>query len=137
MSITLLKKTALVANIPEQQAALDNIVPIDYIMDWFRARASKHGIKNRILVLQSDTGSGKSTAFPSILYKNFAMGPRAKNIAVTQPRILNAISIVKEQICGGPYYPWLKLGKNIGWQTGATQRKPAKGLVFMTIGVLV
>lgn len=135
---TLLKKGSLVSNTgsSKEQKKLDEYVPIDYIMEWFNSKisGSTTGLSNRILVLKSDTGSGKSTAFPAILFDRFfKLG--AGGIACTQPRIINAVTIVRDLTTGG-FYPFLKLGENIGWQTGST-RKPTKyGLTFMTIGTL-
>lgn len=136
--ITLLKKGALRANTadPIKQEELDQIVPIDYIMNWFSDRINLTGIANRILVLKSDTGSGKSTAFPPVLYKTFYK-TGAGNIAVTQPRVLNAINIVRDQITGSGFYPYMKLGENIGWQTGPSKKKSKNGLIYMTLGVLM
>ncbi len=136
--ITLLKKGSLRANVNDQlkQEELDQIVPIDYIMDWFSSRLNLTGVANRILVLKSDTGSGKSTAFPPNLYKNFYKSGSG-NIAVTQPRVLNAINIVRDQITGSGFYPYMKLGENIGWQTGPSKKKSKNGLIYMTLGVLM
>lgn len=132
---TLLVKGSLVSNVIDEQSSLDNIVPIDHIMNWIRIRQSMSpSIKNRVLVLKSDTGSGKSTAFPATLFKTFfKLG--AGSIACAQPRVLNAVSIVRD-LTSGTHYPFFKLGENIGWQTGPTKRAPVVGLTYMTIGVL-
>jgi HrpA-like RNA helicase len=114
----------------------------DYILDWFAKRipVRRGGIPmikptgpgDRILIVRSGTGSGKSTTFPPELYLRFndAVG---KNIAVTQPRILTAVSITADII---EFYPDFKLGDNIGYQTSLYTYKPKKGIVFMTIGTL-
>ncbi len=132
---TLLVKGSLVSNVSDDQSSLDNVVPIDHIMNWIRVRQSMPpSIKNRVLVLKSDTGSGKSTAFPATLFKTFfKLG--AGSIACAQPRVLNAVSIVRD-LTSGTHYPFFKLGENIGWQTGPTKRAPVVGLTYMTIGVL-
>lgn len=127
---TLLIKGSLVSDDPK----LANVVPLEYIIDWFKNAMTKPpSIKNRILVLKSDTGSGKSTAFPATLFKVF-FKKGGGSIACAQPRVLNAVSIVRD-LCSSPHYSFFKLGENIGWQTGPTKRLPAVGLTYMTIGV--
>lgn len=114
----------------------------DYILEWFQKRIpSRRGgvpvikaksASDRIMVLRSGTGSGKSTTLGPELYKRFYEATK-KNIAVTQPRVLTATSIPLEIV---KYYPEMKLGETIGYQTGAYIYKPNKGVVFMTDGVL-
>ena len=142
--ITLLKPGSLVAYDQTdklEQEKLDEIVPIDYVMEWFQDRQNSSGLKNRILVLKSDTGSGKSTAFPAILYKIFfkKVGTfgTPDNIIITQPKVMNAITIVRDQVAGSEYYPFMVLGETIGWQTGPSKKKPRYGLLYATLGVLV
>ena len=120
----------------DKKEDLSNIVPIDYIIEWFKQRVNKTGIGNRVLILKSDTGSGKSTVFPAHLYKWLSgVNPRAK-IAVSQPRVLTAISIVREELIGTGYYPYLKLGENIGWKTGSSRKTVDFGLTYMTVDSL-
>lgn len=114
----------------------------DYIMDWFRQRVpSRKGgipmikaksVNDKIMILRSGTGSGKSTTLGPELYINFYDATR-RNIAVTQPRVLTAMQI-PEDIAG--IYPEMVMGDNIGYQTGEYAYKPKKGVVFMTVGVL-
>ena len=125
-----------------EKIAVTTSLAKDYILSWFAARIpSRRGglttipatsISDRIMVLRSGTGSGKSTTLAPELYTKFYQAT-LKNIAVTQPRVLTATSIPLEII---KVYPTLKLGKNIGYQTGSYTLKPAKGIVFMTVGVL-
>lgn len=133
--ITLLKSGSLVKNW-EGSPDISEIIPVEYIIGWFRGRLDKTGIINRILVLRSDTGSGKSTAFPVYLYKEL-FTKNAGGIAVTQPRIINAITIVRDQIAGSTYYPFMKLGENIGWLTGSNKKRSQYGLTYMTLGTLL
>lgn len=119
----------------------------EYILDWFRQRipSRKGGIpiikpksvNDRIMILQSGTGSGKSVTLGPELYINFneAIG---KNIAVTQPRVLTAMSIPVDDIAHVPPFieAGIKLGENLGYQTGNFVYKPIQGIIFMTIGVL-
>lgn len=131
-AITLLKPGSLI--FPENPAT----VPIEYILKWFKDRIHKEGSINRILVLLSSTGSGKSTALPPALFKEFiANGGSKSNIIVTQPRVINAITIPKDQIGGSEFYKYMKLGENMGWQTGPSKKQPTFGLTYATVGVLI
>jgi HrpA-like RNA helicase len=84
---------------------------------------------------------------PAELYHRFYDRMR-KNIAVTQPRVLTAIDIPQNQIVPFNTAEMLKasgkssrtpliLGENIGFQTGPESKRPMRGLIFMTIGVIV
>ena len=117
------------------QEELDKWVPLDYIMNWFDQRISETGsklaedISDRILILKSSTGSGKSTLIPPELFHLF-QNKTNKIIACTQPRVLTAIEIPKNTI--PPFHTREKLpsnrealiyGKNIGTQTGVFNKK--------------
>jgi len=151
----LVKGNLLATKWSPPQKTLDDIVPIDYIMSWFDKRTPKtYGASvqasspaDRILIVHSSTGSGKSTVMPAELYHRFYARLR-KNIAVTQPRVLTAIDIPANQIVPFNTAEMLqKTGKrertpimmddNIGYQTGMESRKPVKGIIFMTIGIIV
>jgi HrpA-like RNA helicase len=120
-----------------------NTIPAkEYIMDWFRKRvpARRGGIpiikaasvSDRLMILRSGTGSGKSTTLGPELYINFYEATR-REIAVTQPRVLTAMQIPDDI---SSIYTEIKMGDNIGFQTGNYVYKPKKGIIFMTIGVL-
>jgi HrpA-like RNA helicase len=116
----------------------------EYIMDWFKQRipARRGGIpiikptspSDKILVLRAATGSGKSMTLGPELYLNFYEATK-RNIAVTQPRVLTATGLPLD-IVEIPSYSDLKMGDNIGYQTGKFTYKPRKGIVFMTVSVL-
>lgn len=134
---------------------LDELVPIDYIMDWFDKKISREpSSKNppgkspadQILFIRSSTGSGKSTVMMSELFHRYYSRTR-RNIACTQPRVFNAVDIPTKQVipyntkqklrdAGYPDREALILEENIGYQTKAFTKKPTKGLIYMTIGVL-
>lgn len=124
------------------QSELDKHVPINYIIDWITQRRNMHGIKNRVLVLESDTGTGKSSILPPELYHVFKSDTR--NIISAQPRVFNTKQIPKdilpfhtsETLKGTGREP-LVMGKNIGYQTGEFVKRPNNGLIFMTYGTLL
>ena len=72
----------------------------DYIIEWFTKRIpSRRGgipiikpksVNDRIMILKSGTGSGKSTTLGPEFYNNFFESTK-RNIAVTQPRVLTAM----------------------------------------------
>ena len=121
---------------------INNMAAKDYITDWFNKRIpSRRGgipiikptsVNDRIMILRSGTGSGKSTTLGPELFIKFYDSTK-RNIAVTQPRVLTAIQI-PEEIAN--IYTEMTIGDNIGYQTGDYEYKPRKGVVFMTIGVL-
>jgi HrpA-like RNA helicase len=114
----------------------------DYVLEWFAQRvpSRRGGIPlisaetptDRILILRSGTGSGKSTTLAPELYLRFNESVK-KNIVITQPRILTAMSIPKNI---ARIYDEFTLGDNIGYQTGVYTYAPKKGIIFMTTGVL-
>jgi HrpA-like RNA helicase len=122
---------------------LENTISIDYILQFIAERIpQKRGSKpkitpkkygDKVIVLKSETGSGKSTTLPAKLYTTFFENTR-KGIAVTQPRVLTAMDLPSTIV---PYVPELELDKNIGYNTGAFKRLPKeRGVIFSTVGVL-
>lgn len=89
----------------------------------------------RYLAFKSGTGSGKSTTLPVELYRTFFEGIK-KNIGMTEPRVFNCIDIV-DSILKLPVNSDFHEGDNIGYQTGNFKKKPNKGIVVETIGVLL
>jgi hypothetical protein len=131
---TLLEARKIAAVDPAIQERIDQEYPvaIEYTMDWFKKAQELTGIENRVLVFKSDTGSGKSTVFPPFLYNRFYKKGQG-DIIVTQPRVLTAQTIPQDIVA---YNENLKLGVNIGWQTGNSKNVPNYGILFATIGVL-
>jgi HrpA-like RNA helicase len=137
---TLFNKGSLISNDnnPANQEKLNQEIPIEFILNWIKRRnlITNPKIKDRVLILKSSTGSGKSVALPPILFKEFYQKKQG-SIAVTQPRVLTTISIVKDQIAKSGYYPWMKLEDNLGWQTSSNKKMISEGLIYMTLGIFI
>lgn len=144
--ITLLKPGALVARMGEKQDELDKMVPLNYIMSWFDKKLQSknaNSMSDRVVILQSKTGSGKSTSVAPTLYLRFFKRYR-KRIVITQPRVLTAIEIPKDiakiDVYQKPNKDGLsiELYRNLGYQTQDYVRKTKeKGILFTTTGILL
>jgi HrpA-like RNA helicase len=149
--ITLLKPGCLVARMGEAQSDLDKRVPINYIMDWIgrkldQARLSKGKtltMSDRVVVLLSKTGSGKSTSIAPNIYLRFFDKYR-KRILITQPRVLTAMEIPRDIAMITSYQKpnehglSIELYRNLGWQTQEFVRKPKeRGILFTTTGIVL
>lgn len=109
--------------------------PIDYIINWFGSKLNLTGIENRVLILKSETASGKSTSLPPAIYRRFIHGSGGPGLICTQPRVLTAIENVNEML------KWnsdiMRLGQTAGWSTQYNKLKPKKtALLSATIGTL-
>ena len=150
---TLYNKGSLIPMMGENKKILDEIEPIEYILNWFDKRIPKtirgepdiliQNPSDKVVILQSGTGSGKSTSIPPKLYLNFAKRLN-KQIIITQPRVLTAIDIPKDiDLIDDFKKPnndglYIELYKNIGYQTQEFVQKPLeKGILFCTNGILL
>jgi HrpA-like RNA helicase len=126
------------------------VVPIDYIIDWLKSRMPEFGGKapaslaDRALIVRSETGSGKSTVLPAYLLRLLRSESTAPAIRVagagvmcTQPRILTAQTLARDQAADNENYPDLVMGATIGYQTGPVNEKPPSGLIYATAGTLL
>ncbi len=144
--ITLLNKGSLIPMMGEKQSDLDELVPIDYIMNWFDKKVDSKAadiMSDRVVILESKTGSGKSTTVPCQLYLRFFKRYK-KRIVITQPRVLTAMEIPKDIALIDAYKKpnkdglSIELYRNLGWQSQEFVRKPAeKGILFCTTGILL
>lgn len=146
MSISLLAKgtVKLSEHIDAEDAKFINKMrAIDYILKFIDRRTTSRGapikkppktIGDKIILLRSGTGSGKSTTIAPELYKTF-LNKTGRNIIITQPRILTAIDKAQDM---AQQYPNLIMGYNIGYQTGIRSYKPReRGITSMTTGILL
>lgn len=135
---TLMIKGKLVSpdNDPSQQKILNEYIPYEYILEWFKARLNLTGLENRVLILKSETASGKSTLLPPKIYEAFIHGKgNVPGIICTQPRVLTAIENVSQMVAN--YSSFLRLGKTIGWSTQHNKFRPESfGLLSATVGTL-
>lgn len=140
---TLLQKGHIIPAKGEKQKDVDELRGIDYIVDWFDTRLppeeglepynKANDVGDKVMVLESGTGSGKSTTIPPALYKKYRERTY-KTVLCTQPRTLTAQEIPVEIL---KYDKELQMGKNIGFQTGVFTRRPMKsGILYATIGIL-
>lgn len=143
---TLLRKNYIVPKkdaTTKEKKIIEDSISIDYILHIISdmiPEVSSNRIKNipraygdKVIVLKSDTGSGKSTVLPPKLYTTFFHRTK-RNIMVTQPRILTAMDIPETIV---PWNSELKMDINIGYSTGPFKRLPTeKGIIFSTVGVL-
>ncbi len=146
--ITLLKPGSLISRMDEKQSDLDKMIPIDYIMDWIdsqlnQTKNKKLTMSDRVIILLSKTGSGKSTSIAPNIYLRF-FNKFKKTILITQPRILTTIEIPKDISMINTYKKpndnglSIELYKNLGWQTQEFVKKPKeKGILFTTTGILL
>lgn len=112
---------------------------IDYIIRQLDSKIPHDGLfprgvkkaSDRFMVLESGTGSGKSTTLPPEIFLKFEKHLRGR-IAVTQPRIINTIQI-SESI--PKFYPQIVFGEKIGYSTGFIKRRPkmATSILYMTL----
>ncbi|KAF1785851.1 P-loop containing nucleoside triphosphate hydrolase [Phytophthora cactorum] len=130
----------------EDQFDLDQKVPLNYIMDWFKVKLESKtatSLSDRVVVIHARTASGKSTTIAPTLYLRFFNKYR-KRIVITQPRVLTAMEIPKD-IASIPTYQKpnkdglsIELYRNLGWQSQEFVRKPSeKGILFCTTGILL
>lgn len=147
---TIYRKGNLIAHeYSPSQENLDKLVPINYIMDWISYRIGKTGESpaDRIMILQSSTGSGKSTVIPPEFYHRFEYQYDSRFIACTQPKVLSTMLMIQSVT---PYQSseFLKkagyinrrpmiLGENLGFQTGPVSNRPKSGVIYMSDGTLL
>ena len=123
----------------------ESTIPVQYIVDWVKQHSPDSGDKarlgDRILVVKSMTGSGKSTVLPVELFRILRgketprrQPYRGKSVLCTQPRVLTAITLSTRDI--PEYNKDMVVDETIGFKTGPISGTLSRGLLFATIGVL-
>ncbi len=119
-----------------EREKLSNYVAKDYIVERVLAKFDTDKTKHwtdRVMLLTDGTGSGKSVTIPPEIYMALRSSMH-RNVITTQPRTVSATRTVQEDIV--KWYP-LVIGRDVGYQTSALTKKPIKGLIYATIGVLL
>lgn len=118
---------------------------LSYIQRWVRSRMLEYGsgnvnLSNRVLIVQSETGSGKSTALPVGMFRilrneESTIRYQGLNVMCTQPKVLTAKSLA-EDVSSKPFNKDMILGETVGYRTGPFKVLPKKGLIYATAGSL-
>ena len=144
---TLLVPGSLKLSTDLSTARVSRDIPVLYITSWLKHRMPEYGyqkamLKDRILIVRAETGSGKSTVLPVEIFRilrnkdtPIATRYNGGNVICTQPRILTAISLSND-VSGRPWNPDMILGQTVGYQTGPITNKPNRGLLYATAGIL-
>ena len=143
---TLLVKGSLSGAIGEKNK---HKVPIDYIIDRIKSKMYEYNrikptsVDDRIFIIRSETGSGKSTVLPAYVFRLLRgqyTGAKTQlstaGVICTQPKILTAQALAWDQ-ANDSNYPDLQLGITVGYQSGPFNDKPTSGLIYSTAGILL
>jgi HrpA-like RNA helicase len=137
---TLLVRGSLKNVLPEYA----NDIPAEYVVNWVKKRMDKTNLTfdDRVLILRSETGSGKSTVLPVYLFRilrdqlvDINTRYEGRSVVCTQPRVLNTRSITRD-LDSSPYYPDIILNKTLGFSTGALKEGSTRGLIYMVVDTL-
>lgn len=144
--ITLLNKGNLVPQMGESQKELDDIVPLQYIMDWIGTKLKAKtatSMSDRVVILKARTGSGKSSSIPTGIYLHH-FNTYKSNVLCTEPRVLTTMDIPRDISLIDAYKTPNKNGlsielyRNMGYQTQEYTQKPTeRGVLFCTTGILL
>ncbi|XP_054169232.1 ATP-dependent RNA helicase DHX30-like [Oppia nitens] len=105
----------------------------------YREQILKEINENRVIVISGDTGCGKTTQIPQMIFENEIKGGRGAfaNIVVTQPRRLSAISISERVALE---FGEEVIGKSIGYNVRFDKSVPmySNGVIlFCSAGILL
>ena len=121
----------------QSKSAID--ILLDHIKDrlWegklVAPKVKPQSLGYKCIILKAGTGVGKSTVLPTQLYNTF-YDTYHKNIIITEVTRITATDIPFSII---EWNKNIKMGLNIGYQTGTINKAPTKGILFCTNGVLL
>ncbi|XP_068460407.1 ATP-dependent RNA helicase DHX30 [Clinocottus analis] len=132
------KAQQLSAHLQEKWEAANPQLGVELPVDAHRERVISAVRSSRVVVIDGETGCGKTTRIPRFLLEECVRdGEGAKcNVVVTQPRRISAVSVahrVAEEM--GP-----ALKSSVGYQVRLESRPPEQSggaLLFLTVGVLL
>lgn len=126
------------------------VTPVDYIIKTLKRGMPEFGgappaaLADRVYIVRSETGSGKSTVLPASVFRllraetsGAVVRLAGPGVICTQPRVLTAQTIARDLAADADNYPDLLMGVTIGYQTGPVNEKPANGLIYATVGNLL
>ena len=89
--------------------------------------------KNNIIIIEGETGSGKTTQIPQYLYENGYCNNN-KKICITQPRRVAAMSVASRV----SYEMGVKCGHEVGYSIRFEENiSPITKIIYMTDGILL
>lgn len=124
--------------------SIKNTISVDYLLHFLSDKIPEEGTNyvrqppktygGKVLLLKSETGSGKSTVLPVKLYTTFFHRTK-RSIICTQPRVVTALDIPNSML---EHNKELKMGINIGYSTQLFKLIPSEnGILFSTVGILL
>lgn len=116
---------------PDYVKAMTGIEFVSNIVNKSLTNKNPKSIGEKVIILKSGTGSGKSVTVAPFNMKLLKVTNKA---VLIQPRVLTTISITNDII---KYNKGFKLGENIGYITGSLKKKTRSGLTVMTYGILL
>jgi HrpA-like RNA helicase len=109
--------------------------PIEAVEAAVRAATEARTAGGKVVVVQAQTASGKSSLIPPMVWQKFAMERRGgPGVICTQPRRLTAIRIAQD--VGSYRTSGVELGVSLGWLTKVSARVPKlpTSLIYATVG---
>ena len=117
---------------------LIKVIPIDYLTEWVQSHQMFKSNSDRVIILKSETGSGKSTVLPAHMMQLYYKGNstyHGKSVLCTQPRVLTAQALA-HSIINSPHYSTLT-SSLVGYMTGPASQRPPAGLIYATVQILM
>lgn len=126
---TLMLRGFIVPQRGDNEGYLKSYTGIEYILQKVTEIPVAKKPGDKVFVIKSGTGSGKSTIIPVALSTKFG-----KKIALAQPT-RTTVDIISRDIV--KRNPKMTLGVDIGFHTGVINNESPKGPIIMTTGILL